>query len=173
MSWGALYKYDFTNANMLLLLGCDSNVKYVPEDIKTIGYFMKEGGAVVLLGHGGDNPQNKLATRFGVTFKGAAKKPLKAVSHEIIGEIVGRGSWMEFKAAKRWEVLIADADGKPVLARKKVGKGMLISGARGLTGSNPNAKDNINADWWKPLLVKAAQGKTVDAKKGIRTRGLD
>lgn len=172
MSWGALYNYDFSNANLLLLLGCDAKVKYVPKDIKTIGGFMKSGGGVVLLGSGGENPQNKLAGRFGVTFKGAAKKPLKAVSDEIVGEIEGRGSWMEFKSPKRWEVLIADADGKPVLARKKSGKGILLAGARGLAGSNPNAKDNINAVWWKPLLVKAAAGKKVDAKKGIHSRGL-
>jgi hypothetical protein len=49
---------------------------------------------------------------------------------------------------------------------------LMIVGMRGLAGSRPDAKDNINADWWKPLLVKAVAGKTVDAKKAFRSRGL-
>jgi hypothetical protein len=51
-----------------------------------------------------------------------------------------------------------------VLARKPVGKGTLVVGARGLAGSNPNAKDNINAAWWHPLLVRTAAGKTSDPR---------
>lgn len=58
----------------------------------------------------------------------------------------------------------ADAAGNPVLARKPVGKGTLVVGARGLAGSNPNAKDNINAAWWHPLLVRTAAGKTSDPR---------
>ena len=112
-SWGALYNFDFSNANMLILLGCENRLKYLPKDIKTIGKLLNEGGGVVLFGQGGDNPQNKLAARMGCEFKDNAKKPLKAVSEEITGDIQGGGQWMELKKGQRWEVLIADADGKP------------------------------------------------------------
>lgn len=173
MSWGALYNYDFSNANMLILLGCEGKLKYLPKDVETIGKFLRAGGGVVLFGHGGENPQNRLAGRLGCSFKGNAKKPLKAVSGEIAGEIKGGGQWIEFKAGQKWEVLIADADGKAFLARRKVGKGTLVVGARGLAGSRPDAKDNINAEWWKPLLVKTAAGKKVDAKKRFGSRGLE
>lgn len=172
MSWGALYNYDFSNANMLLLLGCDARLKYLPKDIKTIEDFLKDGGAVVLLVSGGDNPQNKLATKFGCTFKGIAKKPFKPESNQISMDIAGRGHWMEFKSSRKWRVLITDANDKPVLARKKVGKGTLIVGGRGLAGSRPDAKDNINADWWTPLLTECVKGKAVDARKPFKSRGL-
>ncbi len=172
MSWGALYNYDFSNANMLILPGCESRLRYLSKDLKTIREFLRDGGGVVLLSHGGDNPQNKLSARLGVTFKGNAKKPFRSVSEEITGEIQGNAQWMEIKFAQNWQVLIVDADKKPILARKKAGKGTLLIGARGLAGHRPDAKDDINAQWWKPLLVKTAQGKKIDPKQPFRSRGL-
>ena len=177
MSWGALYNFDYSNTNMLILLGCDSRLKYLPRDIRVIRKFLKDGGGVVLFGNGGDNPQNKLATLLGCSFKGIAQKPFKAVSDEITGDIQndldwGTTDWMELQSGQYWQVLIVDADNKPILARKKVGKGTLLAAARGLAGSRPDGKDNINAEWWKPLLEKTAQGKKVDPAKSFHSRGL-
>jgi hypothetical protein len=47
----------------------------------------------------------------------------------------------------------------------------LLIGARGLAGQNPDASDNINADWWRPLLIEIASGKQVDSQKPFRGRG--
>lgn len=171
-SWGSLFNYDFANANLLVLLGCDSHLSYVPQDIKAVTDFLAAGGGVVLLGSAGDKPQNELAKNFGCEFEARASKPLKAVAVPLAGEIEGGGDALKLHATNLWEVLIADAAGKPVLVRKRVGKGTLLVGARGLAGSNPNAKDNINAAWWSPLLASAAAGKAVDPKKPFDSRGL-
>lgn len=171
-SWGSLFNYDFANANLLVLLGCDSHLSYVPQDIKTVTEFLAAGGGVVLLGSAGDKPQNELAKNFGCEFEARATKPLKAAAISFAGEIAGGGDALRLHATNHWEVLIADALGKPVLVRKQVGMGTLLVGARGLAGSNPNAKDNINAAWWSPLLVSAAAGKAVDPKKPFESRGL-
>ena len=104
--------------------------------------------------------------------KSRAKKPFKGVAPAIAGEIAGNGDALKLEDPKAWEVLIADADSKPVLARKHLGRGTLVVGARGLAGSNPDAKDNINASWWRPLLVSAAAGKVIDPTKPFNGRGL-
>jgi hypothetical protein len=126
----------------------------------------------VLLGSARDEPQNALARQFGCSFGKPAQKPLKSVDDRIAGEIVGGGDTMELRERKPWRVLLVDAQDRPVLASRKVGKGMLLVGARGLAGQNPNAQDNINASWWQPLLVEAASGKTVDSGKPFRSRGI-
>ena len=172
-SWGALFNYDLSNANLLVLLACDSHLSYLPQDRKTISSFLADGGGVLLLGSAADKPQNELAKTFGCEFDGSAKMPLKAMTASITGEIAGGGDMLKLQHPKDWEVLLADAGGKPVLARKKIGKGTLIVGARGLAGSSPDAKDNINASWWQPLLVGAAAGKTIDPRKPFNSRGLE
>lgn len=171
-SWGSLFHFDFTNANLLVLLACDSHLSYIAQDCSTISSFLAEGSGVLLLGSAADKPQNELAKTFGCEFAGSAKKPLKGMAACISGEIAGGGDLLKLLRPKDWEVLIVDADGSPVLARKKIGKGTLIVGARGLAGSNPDAKDNINASWWQPLLIAAAAGKTIDPQKPIHSRGL-
>ena len=91
MSWGSLWNFDFSNANLLVLLGCDAHLKYVPEDIKAITNFLQQGGGVVLLGSARDKGQNALALNFGCEFVKAGRNPLKAASPVITGEIAGGG----------------------------------------------------------------------------------
>jgi hypothetical protein len=171
-SWGSLFNFDLSNANLLVLLGCDPHLSYGPQDRKTIEGFLASCGGVLLLGSAADKPQNDLARVFGCEFEARAKKPFKSVAPAITGEIVGGGDALKLQDPKGWEVLIADADSQPVLARKRVGRGTLVVGARALAGSNPDAKDNINASWWRPLLVSAAAGKTIDPAKPFKSRGL-
>lgn len=171
MSWGALFHYDFANANLLILLGCDPHLRYVPEDIRTITAFLEEGGGVVLLGSTADEPQNDLAREFGCTFGPPAHKPLQSASAPIAGEIAGGGDTLNLQETNLWRVLVVDAQGNPMLARRTVGKGTLLVGARGLAGHNPDASDNINAAWWRPLLADVASGKRVDPAKPFRGRG--
>ena len=91
----------------------------------------------------------------------------------ISADIAGGGDTLNFREKRGWRVLVADAAGSPVLARRNVGQGTLLVGARGLAGENPDASDNINASWWKPLLVDVASGKSVQAGKPFRSRGAD
>jgi hypothetical protein len=171
-SWGSLFNFDFSNANLLILLGCDSHLRYSPEDVKAISTFLQQGGGVVLLGTAGDRPQNELAREFGCSFETPAQKPLKSADGLISGEIAGGGHTLSLGETNLWRVLVTDSKGVPVLARRSVGKGTLLVGARGLAGSNPNAKDNINAAWWQPLLADVASGRQVDSRKLFHSRGL-
>ena len=171
-SWGSLFHFDLSNANLLILLGCDSHLQYLPEDVKVISTFLEEGGGVVLLGSAADRPQNVLARNFGCSFENPANTPLKSASGLIADEIVGGGDTLSLRETNLWRVLAVDSKGSPVLARRTVGKGTLLVGARGLAGQNPNASDNINASWWQPLLADVASGKQVDPNKPFRSRGL-
>ena len=170
-SWGSLFNFDFSNANLLVLLGCDPHLSYVPKDVQTIRAFLQAGGGVVLLGSAGDKPQNDLAGQLGCWFGRPAQGPLRSVSDVISADIAGGGDTLSFREKRGWRVLVADAAGNPVLARRNVGQGTLLVGARGLAGENPDASDNINASWWKPLLVDVASGKSVQAGKPFRSRG--
>ena len=49
-NWCSLFNFDFSNANLLILLGCDDRISYFPQDVETIKVFLKSGGGVVLLG---------------------------------------------------------------------------------------------------------------------------
>ncbi len=171
MNWDALYNFDFSNANLLVLLGCDRRLQYVREDIDTITRFLQDGGGVLLLGSQEAKPQNELARQFGCTFGPPAALPLAAAAPPVTGEILGGGSTLSFQDERAWQVLVVDADKKPVLARRAVGGGTLLVGARGLAGQNPDASDNINAAWWRPLLAQAAAGKRVDAAASLHSRG--
>lgn len=172
MSWGGLYHYDFSNANLLILLGCDPHLNYVPRDIAAIKTFLSAGGGVVLLGASRNKQQNRLARHFGCSFQGPALKPFKGQWAGRIKEIQGRADWMQLNRPADWDVLATDAKGKAILARRKTGRGTLLVGARGLAGSRPDASDNINAQWWTPLLVATAAGKKVDPAKPFRSRGI-
>jgi len=172
MSWGSLFNYDFSNANLLILLGCDPHLEYVPQDLEVITDFLRQGGGVVLLGSTRDESQNVLAGEFGCSFGTTAEKPLKAAHDLINGEIEGGGDILKLDERNLWRVLVVDAQDRPALASRKVGKGMLLVGARGLAGQNPNASDNINAPWWQPLLMEVASGRTVDSSKPFRSRGI-
>lgn len=172
MSWGSLFNFDFSNANLLVLLGCDPRLQYSAEDIHTITNFLEQGGGVVLFGADGREPQEALARVLGCEFGGAAKLPLKAAGPEIKGKIEGGGSTLELREPTLWEVLATDGENRPILARRAYGKGTLLVSARGLAGQNPNASDDINASWWQPLLVKTASGKVVDPEKPFRSRGI-
>ncbi len=172
-SWGNLYDIDPSNANLLILLGCAPQVEYTAKDLKFINSFMEKGGAVLVMGNHDDNPQNKLAETLGAKFDKPASPPLKATkdlkdADEIEG---GAGSTIDLKGAG-WKPLVTDSANKPVMAMKNVGKGKLIVAARSLAGNRPDAKDNINAKWWTPLLEQAASGKKVAPNKPFHGTGL-
>jgi hypothetical protein len=172
MSWGNLYNFDLSNANLLILLGCDPHLQYGPEDIKAISGFLEAGGGVLLLGSASDEPQNALARSFGCSFEKPAVKPLRCTASLQAKDVAGGGDTLSLRDTNAWKILVVDSKGSPVLARRNLGKGTLIIGARGLAGNKPDARDNINAAWWQQLLVEAAAGKAVDPNKPFDSRGL-
>ncbi|MGL5683267.1 MAG: hypothetical protein ACRDDZ_09525 [Marinifilaceae bacterium] len=170
-NWTSLFNYDFSNANLLVLLGCDDRISYLDKDVDVITNFVNDGGGIVLLGNEQTKSQNELAKKFGVSFAGQAAKPYSTPSGEDV--VGGYASVLDFgKNANKWDVLVADKDGKPILARSKYGKGNLLVGARSIAGSNPNASDSINHTLWRPLLKQIASGKEVDPNKPFHGRGI-
>ncbi len=172
-SWGTLYKFDLSNANLLVLLSCADQLGYGTEDVSAIKTFLGEGGGVVIFGSSGQDPQSELAREFGAAFEQGAHGPLKAVENlgaaQVEGEVCVRLALLE---PDLWTVLVSDAGGAPVVAMRNVGQGALLVLARSLAGSRTDASDPINAAWLSPLLVRLAGGKLVDDAKPFKGRGL-
>lgn len=173
-NWCSLFNFDFSNANLLILLGCDDRISYFPQDVETIKAFLKSGGGVVLLGGHNTKSQGALAEELGAGFMAGAQMPMRAAEAlPEMKEIEGRtSSLLDLKKAKKWEILVTDAAGRPVLAKTKYGKGSLLVGVRGLAGSNPNASDSINYRMWRPLLKAISSGKTIDPAAPFRGKGI-
>jgi hypothetical protein len=172
-SWGTLFKFDLSNANLLVLLGCAQQLTYWPQDIAAINAFLQDGGGLVVFVASGRGPQADLAGTFGAAGEEGAAKPLAAAPELKAEKIVGAaGISLKLSQPDLWTVLMSDAKKAPVVVMRKVGKGRLLVLPRSLAGSRPDASDPINAAWLSPLLVRVASGKSVDASKPFMGRGL-
>jgi len=86
-NWGTLSKYDFANANLLILQSSSSPCQYTPADISAVRQFIYEGGGVLVLGdyttfrNEKQYRLNALAKQFKAEFiNQKANKPLKGSS---------------------------------------------------------------------------------------------
>jgi hypothetical protein len=172
-NWGTLHNYDFSNINLLILQSSASPCPYLPEDVNAVGKFLSEGGGVVALGDYDlfrkekEYRLNTLVRRFGAEFLNeSAQKPLKGYSI-IEKESIDSYSpkIIELEQPSDWDVLVKDAKGHVVMARRRVGKGYLVVASRSLCGHKPDASDPINDKWWKPLLQQISANKPVDPKQ--------
>jgi hypothetical protein len=168
--WATLHKYDLSNANLLVLQSGASPCPYLPQDVAAARRFLNEGGGVVILGDYAlfrDEKEyrlNEMAGAFGAEFvTEPAKEPLGAAP-ELMAESVRTygGKTVRLKDPSEWKVLLRDAGGRVVMARRQVGRGQLLVASRALAGRQPDAQDPINGTWWRPLLRDLARGKTVD-----------
>lgn len=169
-NWGTLSKCDLTDANLLVLASGATACPYTEADVAAVQKFLNSGGGVVVLGsyqrfrNETGYRLNELATRFGAEFVDVtAQTPLIAQPSLKAEDVVLRGGGIiRLRDLSQWTILIKDANGETMLATRKIGKGTLLVGGRGLAGSRPDASDPINAAWWQPLLKQVASGKTVD-----------
>jgi len=172
-NWGTLHKYDFSNVNLLILQSSASPCPYLPEDIKAVRKFLREGGGVVILGDYAtfrkekEYKLNALVRNFGAEFVNErAQKPLKGYSTLSKNKIESYSAkTIKLEKPSEWKVLVKDAKGRVVMAWRLVGKGRLVVASRSLCGRNPNAGDPINDSWWKPLLKRIAAQKTIDPRR--------
>ena len=187
-SWISLPKADLSNANLLILPGCDPRIDYTEKDIHTIHRFLEKGGGVLILGNEHGSSQNTVSESFGAIFAGEASYPLSAGRNISIDEAVKTGtgitepgstglkpatlSYLQLTKPKQWTVLVSDSQKRPVMAKTNVGKGTLVVASRNLAGSNPDASDSINLSLWKPLLLSMAAGKTIDTKAPFEGVGM-
>lgn len=165
-NWGTLWKLDLTSTNLLALAAGDPHVPYDPKSVTHVVEFVKEGGALLLLGDTkgwqtpGEHPAQAMGKPFGVTFSAvAALQPASQVDPSNKVTFQGGGT---LELSSEWRPLVKDALGKPLLARRAFGKGNVLAGIRSLFGSHPDASDPINASWVKPLLVDLVKAKPVD-----------
>lgn len=173
-NWCNLSNFDFSNANLLVLLGCDNRIGYDENDVAAITKFVKSGGGVVILSSTGAESQNRLLKVFGAQMDGNAAAPLKVVGKGITASQVEGGGHqvLRFDEAKKWNTIIEDAEARPLMAYSKYGKGHVLVASRSLAGSNPNASDSINVNVWKPVLRTVASGKTVKPGRPFGSRGI-
>ena len=172
-NWCNLYNFNFENANLLILPGCDNRIRYMKSDISTIKSFLDDGGGVLIFGSQKAISQNELIREFGASFNNQAEYPLKwnpDPEYELEGK---NASSLELQKPASWDILVSDSNNQPVMAKKKEGKGYLLLSSRHLAGSNPNASDSINVEIWKPLLKELASGKSIDRDKEFRGAGID
>jgi len=175
-NWGTLHKFDFDSVNLVVLQSGASACQYTPKDVAAVRAFLESGGGVIVLGNYAlfrDDKTytlNAMVKAFGAEFVNKrVKGPLVGVG-ELKGKPVKSYGGKPIRLAKpdQWQVLIRDAGGQVVMARKKVGKGKLLVASRSLSGRQPNAKDPINAEWLSALLADLASGKRVDPKRRPR-----
>jgi len=167
-NWGTLWKLDFDSVNLLVLSSGPGPVPYAPESIAHVRRFVEAGGAAVIMA---DHPRGEppypfhvqsLARAFGAAFMPEpAEKPLTAAA-SLRAKTVEYYDGGVLQLQGKWTLLVTDARGRPVMARRALGKGFVLAASRGLFGHRPDAKDPINAQWIKPLLRDLVRNKPVD-----------
>lgn len=175
-NWATLHECDLSRANLLVLASGATPCPYLSEDIAHVRSFLDDGGGVLVLGDFGTFRDEKgyrlndLAGAFGAEFVDeAARAPLRAASELAAFDVrTYGGKVIRLERPGDWTVLIRDAEGRVVLARRAFGKGALAVGSRALAGRNPDASDPINDAWWRPLLRDLARGKAVDPRRPPR-----
>ncbi len=168
-NWGTLGKCDLTNANLLVLMSGASPCEYTPADVAHVRAFLEAGGGVVALGRYGLFPGqteyglHALVGVFGGRFlKEDATGPARGASQAGPPELAFTGGpVLALDQPEQWQVLATDDQGRPLAAERAVGSGRLVLASRGLAGERPDASDAINAEFWRPLLRRAASGKLV------------
>ncbi len=172
-NWGNIYQIETSNLNLMIFLGCERRLTYTAKDIDYINRFLQSGGGVLLASYSGNKGQDVLAQSFGASFGPAAKAPyqftpaMKKIAPQANAVQGGRQSTLLLDKPEEWEILLTDAEDRPLLAQRKLGEGCIVLASRGLFGSNPNGRDNINAEWVSPLLFHAAKNKKVEGHKAL------
>ena len=172
-NWGTLHRCDMTNANVLILMSGATPCPYVDADMKAISSFMAGGGGVVVLGAYGTfrgepgYALNRVAAAYGALFVSERARPSLRAASKLGAtkvETYGGGT-LVLAVPDDWDILVRDASGAVLMARRAIGKGSLLLASRALFGHRPDAKDPINSSWVRPLLLDMAKGKSVDPNK--------
>lgn len=168
-NWGTLWKLDLSNTNLLVLASGMTEVPYEQKSVDHVKKFVSEGGAVVILSDARGVDPSKLpiqpmAEAFGAKFR---TEQAIAPARKGAEEVTFRGGGI-LGLTGSWTTVVRDSNDQPLLAWRTYEKGRVLVGARGLFGSNPDASDNINASWVRPLLQSLVVGKPVEASRPHR-----
>lgn len=169
-NWRSFQNLDLKDANVFLLPACDERVPYTEKDREVMREFAREGGGVVIVGHPGSGQQNAMGAEFGVRFAGEAKPPLSFTASSPVKEGLEteKSCTLTFTEGKEWKVLVADAEGQPVVAERALGKGRVLALPFSFTGARgKGAKGSVNDAWLSSLLADAGKGKKVDLTQKV------
>lgn len=169
-NWKSFKNLNLDNVNVFILPACDEKVPYTDEDKAVMKRFVENGGGLVIMGSAGKNQQNAMAEVFGVQFGNPGKPPLAFTANSSLqGDIESsNGFTLDFSNPGEWNALVVNADGVPVLAEKKLGKGKVLAASSTLFGSRPDKKKgSINNEWMNPLFVRLGEGLTVDLQQKV------
>lgn len=174
-NWGTLHKQDLSRVNLLVLASGDTRVEYSAKTRRHVQRYVEEGGGLVLLGDGRAAPEGQelplqaLSMDYGMAFSRESAKPpltrpLPPGGDGVSGRLEFAGGGV-LAPSEGWQVRAVDAEGRPVLALRKFGKGTVLAATRGLFGSKPDASDPLNQVWIRGLLREVSAGKAVDPAK--------
>lgn len=167
-NWGSLHRLDLSNTNLLVLSEGDPHVPYSDASIDHVERYVEDGGTLLLMADGGETmpPGAAVAARFGARLDAQrAAAPARFAVEQPAGTGLEFRGGRVFEIGLGWTLLVVDAKGEPLLAKRRHGKGWVLLGSRGLFGHQPDAKDPINAAWVTPLLVELATTKTIDPER--------
>lgn len=174
-NWGSLHRVDLSNVNLLVLTAGDRRIPYTEAAIAHVDEFARTGGTVLLMADGADPmpPGAALAAHFGARLTAApAARPAKCVQRLRTADVTLRGGTV-LELDERWHVLVADAEDRPLLAYRAHEEGFVLVGSRGLFGQRPDAKDPVNAEWIRPMLVEFATTKAIDPSQPHRSTWVE
>lgn len=172
-NWGSLHRLELDNVNLLVLTGGDPRIPYSEASLKHIEGYVAKGGTLVLLVERAKQrpPLVPLMQRFGASLAQApCKQPLRACARLEGSAIEGKPrTTFNLDTSAGWTQLVVDADDQALLALRAFERGHVLLGARGLFGQRPDAKDDINRTWLRPLLEDLATKKRIDPDQPHRS----
>jgi len=170
-NWGTLYKLDLTNTNLLVLCSGPGPIKYDPRSVAHVQHFVRDGGAALIMSdasatHADEElPIQSLAKAFGAEFgRTKAQLPCHRTDQDAASSVTCRPGGT-LRLTGKWQTLVADSAGAPLMALRQEGRGYVLVSVRGLFGQQPDASDPINAEWITPLLQRIVANRPVDPSR--------
>ena len=130
--------------------------RYSDDEVKAIERYLNEGGNVVVVSYQPGGAQDRLLNHFGLKVKKLATRlESVAVCPGLKGlpvpqKAMGRGHPMGEEGESSWRSMIVrrdKANGFPVMAMRRVGRGRLFFLSSGLAGDSRNDRK-----WWRTFL---------------------
>ncbi|MCD6352352.1 MAG: hypothetical protein J7M26_09560 [Armatimonadetes bacterium] len=99
---------------------------YLPEEKKVLEQFVLNGGGLIMMGGRPDTPLGELAASYGVRVTDKRRKVKALVEVPGAEGLDLRRRYVVGEVGDEWQVLIGDAMGRAALARRQLGKGVVV-----------------------------------------------
>jgi len=171
----SLHAIDFEPYNVFIMpLIRSRDLPYnIPADPDHVKQFMtRDGGGVFVFCHipGKEKPWPnvaKLTEQFGYRHGPHAKGPMKLVDHELTADVrvpTFAGRTLVLAKPASWQVLVRDAEDRPLLAVRPMGKGRLVVTGCDIVRGRREGDKAPHYSLVHKLLVWCSQGKSAQPK---------